>query len=194
MLTPQNVKDFWAYMQSRFGSVVVSKNESEVMRVAAALLDTLDIQDKETFMKNFVTTLGATVYIPFQIGMEEGRWPLWGQVRVCVHEHQHILQGRRDGWLAFGSKYLTSSSFRAGYEAEAFGCDLEMEFWRTGQIIDIDQRASVLKSYGCSDADIDMVKQMLTIRAGVVGSGAVETRSAQIAIEWLETNVEEIGS
>lgn len=190
MLTSQQVKDFWAFMQDEFGSAVEQKNDALVMQVAAQLLDVLDIQDKEQFMKDFVTTLGETIYIPFKIGVEDGRWSLWSQVRVCVHEHQHVVQGNRDGWVEFGSKYLTSSSFRASYEAEAFGSDMEMEFWRTGLILDIDQRASVLKSYGCTDGDIEMVKQILNIRAEVVKQGVAETKAAQVAIGWLEAHVD----
>jgi hypothetical protein len=65
-----------------------------------------------------------------------------------------------------------------------------MEFWRTGQILNIDQRASVLKGYGCSDEDIEMVKQMLNIRADVVRQGVIETESAKVAIDWLEAHVD----
>jgi hypothetical protein len=177
-------------MLGKFGSSVEQKNDALVMQVAAELLNALKIQDKDQFLKDFVTTLFNTIYIPFIIGVEDSRWSLWGQVRVCVHEHQHVIQGGRDGWAQFSSKYLTSSSFRAGCEGEAFGCDLEMEFWRTGQILNIDQRASVLKGYGCSDEDIEMVKQMLNIRADVVRQGVIETESAKVAIDWLEAHVD----
>lgn len=189
MITPKNVKDFWSYMQNEFGSSVEQKNHSKVMEVAATLLDTLDIQDKDVFMKNFVTTLLSTIYIPFEIGDSSSDWSMWSQIRVCVHEHQHVVQGRREGWSRFGSKYMTSSSFRAGYEAEAYGCDLEMEFWRTGQILDIDQRVSSLKLYGCSDSDIEMAKQILNIRADVVVQGVVENLASVRAIDWLESNL-----
>lgn len=191
MLTPELTKAFWAHMQNEFGSSVEEKNDAAVMEVAAALLDALNIQDKEHFMKDFVTTLGKVIYIPFEIGVvgPDSRWQLWNQVRVCVHEHQHVVQGEREGWVTFGSRYLTSSSFRAGYEAEAYGCDLEMEFWRTEDILDIGQRVSMLKDYGCKPEDIEQAKQMLTIRAGVVAQGVVENLASVKAITWLETNV-----
>ena len=186
MITSQLVQDFWAFMCKRFSSKVVQKDESRVMGVAAELLNVLDIQDKDQFMKNFVTTLYCTIYVPFEIGISDSHWDLWDQIRVCVHEHQHIVQGNREGWMTFGSHYLTSSSFRAGYEVEAYGCDLELEFYRTGKVIDIDARASSLKSYGCSESDIEMVKSMLTIRAGVVSQGVVTNISSAVAIEWLD--------
>lgn len=196
MLTPELTKAFWAHMQSEFGSSVEEKNDALVMQAAAQLLDALKIQDKEQFMKDFVTTLFKTIYIPFKIGIEDGRWSLWSQVRVCVHEHQHVIQGGRDGWPEFCSRYLTDSSFRAGYEAEAFGSDMEMEFWRQGTAFNISdfakERPWVLKSYGCSDADIEQAVQMLTIRAGVVSQGAVANPSTIKAIEWLEKNVPDL--
>lgn len=195
MLTSETTKNFWAYMQSEFGSSVEEKNNSAVMKAAAALLDVLDIQDKEQFMKDFVTTLYKTIYTPFKIGIEEpaSRWSLWSQVRVCVHEHQHVVQGEREGWPTFCSRYLTSSSYRAGYEAEAYGCDLEMEYYKTGQILDIDQRVSMLKDYGCKDVDIEQAKQMLLLRSEIVKQGVVENMATVKAIDWLNTHVPDLG-
>lgn len=187
MLTSDLVKNFWLYMQKEFDSIIEQKDESFIMKLSATFLDVFHIQDKEIFMKNFVTTLYKTIYIPFHIGDDkDDHWLLWNQVRVCVHEHQHIVQGERDGWGEFGVRYTTSSSFRAGYEAEAFGCDMEMEFYRTGEIFDIDQRASILKGYSCSESDIDMVKQMLTMRADVVSQGVITNVSTIRAINWLD--------
>lgn len=192
MITPELVKEFWAFMQNEFGSSVEEKNDALVMQVAAELLNVLDIQDKEMFMKSFVTTLYKTIYIPFEVGVEgpDGRWSLWGQIRVCVHEHQHIVQGERDGWPEFVARYLGSSSYRAGYEAEAYGCDLEMEYWRTGTIIDVDRRSATLKEYGCTPEDIEMAKQMMIIRSEVVSHGVVESVASTKAIEWLEAHVD----
>ena len=194
MITPELVRDFWAFMQAEFGSSVEQKATSDTMQVAAALLDALDIQDRDQFMRDFVTTLHRTIYIPFEIGVEgaDGRWSLWGQIRVCVHEHTHVVQGEREGWVTFDARYLTSSSWRAGYEAEAYGSDLEMEFWRTEDILDIDRRVESLKNYGCSAEDIDQAKATLELRAGLVAQGVVETRAAAVAIAWLETHAPEL--
>jgi len=187
--SPDTVKSFWDYMQQEYSSKIVAKDESAVMKVAATLLDTLNIQDKEQFMQNFVTTLHRTIYIPFDLGESHPQWSLWGQIRVCVHEHQHIEQGDRDGWATFSTRYVTSSSFRASYEAEAYGCDMEMEQWRLGSRFDphkyaIDRPRS-LKSYGCSSEDIEQARQILSIRAGFVAQNLVETRASQRAIQWL---------
>lgn len=191
MLTPDQTVALWQHMQRTFGSRVEEKQDSKVMQLAAVMLDALDIQDREQFMRDFVTTLYRTIYIPFNLGVA-GRWDLWSQVRVCVHEHQHIVQGEREGWVVFSSRYLTSPSFRAGYEAEAYGCDLEMEFWRTGTIISPATLAASLKNYGCSPADVEMAEEMLSMRAAVVEQGVVENRASIAAIEWLTANAPDI--
>jgi hypothetical protein len=188
-LTSEHVKAFWAYMKQEFDSSVEEKNDILVMQIAAALLDTLHIQNKDLFMKNFVTTLWKTIYIPFIVGVEDDRWKFWNQIRVCVHEHQHIIQGMREGWPVFSTRYVTSSSYRAGYEAEAFGCDLEMEYYRTGQILDVAQRVSILKDYGCKVADIEQAQQMLSIRAEVVKQGVIENQATMKAVAWLDANI-----
>jgi len=193
-LTPDLVKAFWAHMTGELGATVEEKNSSAVMQAAAVLLDALNIQDKEQFLKDFVTTLVCTIYTPFKVGevAPDGRWSLWSQLRVCVHECQHVVQGEREGWATFGSRYLSSSSWRAGYEAEAFGCDLEMEYWRQGEAFDVvafaQDRPEVLRSYGCDQADIDQAQAQLLIRAGVVQAGVVENKATQLAIAWLEAN------
>lgn len=185
-LTSEVVRDFWAHMQQQFESKVEQKQSSATMQIAATFLDLIDVQDRDQFMKDFVTTVGGTIYIPFEIGVESDQWPLWVQLRICVHEHQHVVQGGREGWATFGARYLTSSSWRAGYEAEAYGCDLEMEFWRTGKIIDLDQRVASLKHYGCKAEDIAQARDALAIRASVVAQGVVENRASIVAIEWLD--------
>lgn len=186
--TPETVRAFWSYMQQEYGSKVIPKATSAEMKAVATFLDLVKIQDYDTFMKVFTTTIGRRIYIPFEIGVP-GDYDLWGQIRVCVHEHQHVEQGDRDGWVTFGSRYVTSSSFRAGYEAEAFGSDMEMEYWRWGDSFDLNQfaqaRPLVLKSYGCSDDDIDQARATLTIRAGIVAQGIVANRSTQRAVDWL---------
>lgn len=187
----------WDYMQKEYGSTVVQKATSATMHAAASFLSVLNIQSKDQFMKDFVTTLHRTIYIPFKIGEQNDRWSLWSQMRVCVHEHQHIEQGDREGWATFSLRYVTSSSFRAGFEAECYGCDMEMEFWKSPASWDLnrliqfaEQRAEGLRSYGCTEEDIAQAKAMLLIRAGVVSQGAVENRSTKRAIEWLSRQPE----
>lgn len=194
MLTPELTKAFFAHMLKEFDATLVEKDEAAVMKAAAVLLDALDIQDKDQFMKDFVTTLHKTIYSPFKAGEDNPRWPLWLQARVLCHECQHTVIGAREEWLVYDGRYLTSASFRAGYEAECYGADMEMEWWRLGSnrfdpYQFAQDRPQSLKSYGCKEADIEQAIQMLTIRAGLVIQDVVETKAAQVAIPWLEKNV-----
>jgi hypothetical protein len=194
--TPQHVKNFWAYMSKEYDSTVIQKADSELMKVVAWFLDVVNVQEDEQFMKDFTTTLWKRIYIPFELGVGDGD-TLWRQIRTCVHEHQHIEQGERDGWLEFGGKYLTSPSFRANYEAEAYGCDMELEYWRNPPS-DFDAlqyglgRIESLKNYGCSAEDIEQAKQTIVLRAEVLEKGGVENKASQIAISWLNDYAPEL--
>lgn len=195
--TPELVKNFWAYMQSEYGSDVIQKVDSELMKLVAKFLDVAGIQDDETFMTRFTTTLHNNIYIPFKLGMlVTGGYTLWGQIRVCVHEHQHIEQGQREGWVKFGGQYLTSPASRANYEAEAFGCDMEMEYWRQGMSFDPlvygQQRVEVLKMYGCKPEHIEQAKQTIGIRAGVLLQGGMENKCTQLAVAWLNEHAPDL--
>jgi hypothetical protein len=193
--TQQQVRSFWAYLQKQYGSQVVQKADSELMKLVAGFLDVVDIQDDEVFLKRFTTTLINRIYIPFELGVP-GTYSLWGQIRLCVHEHQHIEQGQREGWIKFGGEYLTSPSRRANYEAEAFGCDMEMQYWREGSSFNAkaygQRRVEVLKMYGCKPEHIEQAKQAITIRADVLLQGGVENKCSQFAIAWLNKNAPEL--
>jgi hypothetical protein len=181
-------------MQKEFNASVVQKGDSGLMEVVGTVLDAFNIQNKDQFMNDFVTTLGKTIYVTFKIGVETPRWPLWNQARVCGHECQHIVQGSREGWATFDSRYVTSPSYRAGYEAECYGVQMEMEWWRLGShrfdpYKFAQEQPLSLKNYGCKEADIEQAIQMLTIRAGIVSQDVIETKAAQVAIAWFEQNV-----
>jgi hypothetical protein len=185
---------FWEYMQGEYGSEVIPKADSELMKLVAKFLDVAGIQDDETFMTRFTTTLHNNIYVPYEIGGSTRR--LWSQIRTCVHEHQHIEQGEREGWITFGGRYLTSPSFRANYEAEAFGCDMELEYWRQGQGFDPHaygtRRVEVLKMYGCKPEHIEQAKQTISLRADVLLQGGVENKCSQLAMAWLNEHAPEL--
>jgi len=189
--TPHGVREFWKYMTGEYRSEIVQKDDSALMSIAGSFLDMTSIVDKDRFMAGFVTTIGRTIYIPFEIGVATEQFSLWGQVRVCAHEHVHIDQGDRDGWLTYGAKYLGSRTSRAVYEAEAYGCDMEMEHWRNPENFDprryAAQRAKSIKSYGCNDSHVDTIRRILEIRASIISlRGCYETRAAQRSTTWLD--------
>jgi hypothetical protein len=183
-------------MVGEYDSDVVQKADSTLMKLVAKFLDVVGIQDDEEFMKDFTTTLHNNIYVPFEIGSTATGYSLWGQIHLCVHEHQHIEQGQRDGWLTFGGRYLTSPSHRANYEAEAYGCDMEMEYWYRGRGFNAEayghRRVEVLTSYGCKAEHIEQAKQAISLRAKVLMRGGVENKCSQLAMAWLNEHAPEL--
>jgi hypothetical protein len=194
-VTPEIVRAFWAHMSDAYESDVIPKADSELMKLVAGFLDVIDVQDDETFMQRFTTTLHNNIYIPFELGVPSN-YDLWDQIRVCVHEHQHIEQGQRDGWITFGGRYLTSPSYRANYEAEAYGCDMELEYWRQGTGFDPlsygTQRVKSLNLYGCKPEHIVQAQQTISIRADMLAQGGVENKATLLAMEWLNEHAPEL--
>lgn len=51
--------------------------------------------------------------------------PRWrGDEPLLAHERTHAEQMRRDGWLVFWWRYLTSAAARQAYEVEAYRAQL----------------------------------------------------------------------
>jgi len=166
------VREFWRQMTRAYGTRVID-NEGE-------------------FLRRYTTTIGKRIYTPFDVGMPHEHYDLWGQITVCVHEHQHVEQLLRDGWLKFAGRYLVSSAARAAYEAEAFRSNMELHFWRFGEIPNLRLLAKGLEHYGCDQNDIDMAERMLELSAATVRRGGVVNRSSQKAISWLERHAPEL--
>jgi hypothetical protein len=155
------------------------------MLVAAQALRIMGILDAETFLRNYTTTIGRRIYVPFEPGRAANGWSLWDQIEVCVHEHQHVVQLDRDGWAKFCAKYLLSSASRAAYEAEAYACDMELCFWRSGEVLDPHTLANKLQSYGCSPGDIAVAEAALRSSAATVRRGGLINAATQKAVPWL---------
>lgn len=178
----------WSHLCAHYGTRVVKKSDSALMKLAGEALDALDIQDSETFMGRFTTTIGDTIYTNFTLG-DPGN--LWAQVELAVHEHQHVVQGRRDG-LEYPIAYVASRASRAAYEAEAWGAQLEVSLWHFGPNLNLSGAAkhmsAKLASYGCGPEEIEQAQQTLELRIGMLRHGVAEAEAAKVAIEWLNKN------
>jgi hypothetical protein len=53
-------------------------------------------------------------------------WVKEGQEGAIPHEMVHVEQQRRDGYLRFLWRYVTSAPWRAEYEAEAYAADVRL--------------------------------------------------------------------
>lgn len=190
--TPELVRDFWRHMTRAYGTRIIDKNSAWEMRLVGLFLSRIKVLDKDDFLRRYTTTIGKRIYTPFDVGVPDDRYGLWGQISVCIHEHQHVEQLLRDGWLKFAGRYLISSAARAAYEAEAYRCNMELHFWRHGEIPDLQLLAKRLEHYGCSQGDIDMVERMLELSAETVRRGGIVNRASQKAIAWLNRNAPEL--
>ena len=186
--TPETVRALWRHMTGLYGTRVVDKASAVEMRLAAFALGKMGVLDPEAFMRRYTTTVGRRIYVPFEVGRPDERHDLWSQVVVCAHEHQHVEQLLRDGWLRFAGRYLLSSAARAAYEAEAYRSNLELAFWRTGEVPDPGRLAARLRDYGCTGADVAMAQRMLELSAETVRRGGVANRASQKVIAWLEAH------
>lgn len=110
------VRALWDFMTREYGTRVIAKANAVEMQLVAQALGLIGVLDPEAFLRDYTTTLGRRIYVPFEPGRAtEGR-SLWGQLAVCVHEHQHVEQLDREGWFKFAGKYLLSSAGRAAFE------------------------------------------------------------------------------
>ena len=99
---------------------IVEKRGSALMHVLNAILLVLTVGQLRTFMTQFTTTLGSTVYVP-------SSWDAISDESRCVilrHERVHLEQARRYGKLAFSLRYLfcwpAIKTERARFEREAY--------------------------------------------------------------------------
>lgn len=156
-ISPQLTVAFWDAMMLHYGTRIVPKRDALEMRVTAQALDLVGILDHDRFMTRYTTVWGNRIYPSFVIG-EGDEDELWRQIVVCVHEHQHVEQFRRLGLFRFFSRYLLSSSMRAALEAEAYCCNVELNWVVRQKEIDVFSLSNLLKDYGCKPGDLESAR------------------------------------
>jgi len=195
MIEPSDgeVQDLWAHMTTKYKSVVVQKSDSEFMQIVAQFLDRMQISDRDMFMSSYTTTIGNRIYVPFDIGVENDIWSLWDQIVVCAHEHHHIEQEQRVGMALFSWQYLSDADSRARFEAEAYICQAELDFWRFGELSYApEDMAEKLRGYGCNDDQVNIAADVMRLLGKTVLAGGVVNQSSRDVIVWLEQFAPEI--
>ncbi|HEU4408397.1 MAG TPA: hypothetical protein VFS43_24245 [Polyangiaceae bacterium] len=183
--TPEEVRAFWAFLTAHYGTTVVDKADAAEMALVAAFLDRLGVMDRARFLANYTTTIGRRIYLPFELGKGQD---LWHQMVIAVHEHQHVVQLDRDGWLAFTGGYLLRTATRARYETEAYRTHLELHFWRTGAMLSARDLAAKLRAYGCSGEDVVVAEKVLRLSEPAVRQGAALVPATRVALSWLNAH------
>jgi hypothetical protein len=99
------------------------KGESRLMKVIDVLLKVLTLGRTKTFLIDFVTTVGYTVYVPKSWLDDPAPFNLLVTLR---HERVHMRQRRKYGMFLFSFLYLLFplpaglAYFRMAFEREAF--------------------------------------------------------------------------
>ncbi len=181
------ILDFWKYMQGYYGTRVVDKKSSKLMKFVSIILNKFGAMSRKNFMDDFTTTLGKNIYTNFKVG-DSDTMDLRKQISICVHEHQHVVQFNKD--IGFSRKYIFNDSARAHYEADAYRCNMEIYYWYTGKLLDPARIAKILLSYGCSKGDVEVCKRNLEMSAVTIGYGGIISEASKVAIRWLNENID----
>lgn len=184
-ITANLTRQFWRDIRDFYGTRVVPKANAWEMRLSGRVLGWLGIMSYETFMSRYTTVWGRRIYPWFQIGQGDAR-QLWYQIVVCVHEHQHVVQYDRDGFLRVAARYVLSSRRRALLEAEAYRCNLEMHWWRHRHCPEPAMLAARLSQYGCNQSDVAAARLYLEEALYEVREDFVRNEASLWAIDWLE--------
>lgn len=212
-ITSRRVRRYWQYMSNHYNTKILQKeddlldiieaakgknimqlvsglsrlDEGDEIGLIALFLDKIGTLDVEKFMTRYTTTLGDRIYIPFEIG-DDSTHSLKAQIKICTHEHEHVLQFREKG-LEFVIRYLADRAQRALYEAEAFRCNMEIDMLLTGNAPRATGYANALEDYGCTEDDIMVVEKALRLARQTIASGGITTRAGKVGIRWLKKNL-----
>lgn len=190
-ITGKQVKDFWAFMEEKYGFTTVQKADAAEMHAIGWFLDAIGVQSHGTFMSKFTTTIGMKVYVPFKIGVGK-QSQLLNQIATCVHEAQHVIQFSRNP-ARFVARYAANDAARSHYEADAYRCTMEMYYYLTGKLLSPVSLASALKGYGVGAADIKVTRKHLAISKKVIALGYIISSPSKEAIKWWRRRAKSTG-
>ena len=183
------VRALWQHLSVNFASVIKSKSHSSISLFCAESLEFMGIMNAETFLQNYVTTIGRTIYVPYFVGVAENTRELIEQAMTGVHEHQHVQQFNMGG-RSFMSDYLTIPSKRVMAEVEAIMASWEFAMAlqaKSHSTIDLDpiRYAEQLRPYMLGDKDIALAAKALELGKTMVMDGAISTEAGRVSADFL---------
>lgn len=190
-LTPALVRAFAQHMSKLYRARLASKADAAEMKLAAAFVGAFASIEPGDFLTRWATTLGSTVYLPFEPGDSEDPARLWGQVLTITHECQHVAQHEREG-LNYPWTYATKPARRALWEAEAYRTASTLWFWRHGWVLDPSEILAPLASYGLGAHERAVAERYLRLSLVSIRRGLILDAAARTAVRWLEGNVPEL--
>jgi len=188
--TPEQVKALWRHMSERFGSQVRDKTTAEEMKLIGSALELMGVLKKDEFLTRFITTIGNVIYTPFTVGVPTPGHDLWGQMVICAHEHQHIVQSNESP--SFPLEYLFDPTLRAAYEGAAYRVSMTLVTWLTGHVPAVEPFVQLAKSYGLDEKHLEFFRKYLEISSPTLAQGGVPDKAAKEAIAWLNDHASEL--
>ena len=183
-LTPAVVAGLYQHLSDTYDSQVTSKADAEEMQAIGWALGLMGILDQDTFMQRFATTVFDNIYLPFTPG-DFSKVGAQSQVILAVHEHEHVVQYRREGPLDFCGSYLAQQSARAHWEAEAYRSSVEMCWFMYGRAPDLDRIARKILNYGCGADEVAYIKTFLGMSMPPIERGMIISDVVQTATQYL---------
>lgn len=183
-IDPKIVRDFAAHMAASFNATI-----SRTPDVIQAGLRLVGMQPDL-----YATAMGSRIYFPIDLGASTPAWPAWSQITVLTHECQHVYDAATHGLISRGWYYLTSTARRTEQENRAHVAQMELEMWRRGEVAPWwpGVRASALKSYHVTEADLLVAERYLLSCAPIVRRGGLISNAGRVAIEWLDANAPDL--
>lgn len=189
MITPDIVRGLWGHLGQKYRTRVIHKGTAKEMLLIGEAMDMMGLMNKETFAHRMTTTVGRTIYIPFELGYASNDHPLESQLIIGAHEHQHVVQlDAPGGGMKYGISYLMDSTWRAAYEAEAYRVSLTLKYYLEGVMPDLNVYVETLKSYQTTQKDRDFVREYLRLSLPTLKNGGIPDVAAQVSIEWLRSH------
>lgn len=185
-MTSTHAKGIVGHLTCAFGTRVVGRDKV-IMRIAGRIARRRTGMTLETFNERFVTTLVNRIFAPFRVGDPGNEhWTIPTQVRILIHEHQHVVIRKRMGLLRYTKKYASPRG-RALIEAECYAAEFAWRWARTRWMPSAASRVSGLAAYGCSKEDIDAAEASLNDFAITIRLGG-RVSAAWAAIDWCLKN------
>lgn len=182
-LQPEHVLGLWDVLQERFNLRLVAKDNAFEMSLVGQALESLGVMDQRDFLRRYATTIGRTIYLPFELG-DAGSRGLVSQARTIAHEAQHAHDYTTLGGPSWAFKYLTDHAHRAVSEARAMTTSAEVGWLIEGVLPESAQAAEKLRAYALGDADIATVAAHLRIAYKTIAAGGVTTEAGKVAREY----------
>lgn len=201
--TQEEVLAFYDAITQRFNLRIVSKDDSAEMKLIAELLQKMGIQDVQTFLKRYWTTLpfdaerlgGPSMYVPFSLKKGEiwAREECWPRSLVPWHEAPgHVRRFRIRGAVTFALNYVVSTEERTREETYALGLTKSGHYWRVGELFESFPLASNLREYGCSGNNVALATVGLDSVDPTLEAGGAINDDDQWCRDWWTANAPDI--